>query len=248
MSADDPIAAFRVEAAEVLDQVEQGLLDLGHRLDDTDLVDAVFRGLHTLKGSGAMFGFDALAAFTHHCESAFDQVRKGSVPATAQLVAVILSAGDHMRALVDGDAPKAEGDAILVRLAAAVESARGEPALPSAAPALQGWAMSFRLPAKAMVNGSNPLMLLDELRELGECTIVARTDTVPPLDELVATDIHLTWDVTLTGDISRDDIEDVFIFVMDDMTLSIEPRGAIVHEGDDAAETVPEPTFEAAEP
>ncbi|KQN94371.1 chemotaxis protein CheA [Sphingomonas sp. Leaf231] len=248
MSADDPIAAFRVEAAEVLDQVEQGLLDLGHRLDDTDLVDAVFRGLHTLKGSGAMFGFDALAAFTHHCESAFDQVRKGSVPATAQLVAVILSAGDHMRALVDGDAPKAEGDAILVRLAAAVESARGEPALPSAAPALLGWAMSFRLPANAMVNGSNPLMLLDELRELGECTIVARTDTVPPLDKLVATDIHLTWDVTLTGDISRDDIEDVFIFVMDDMTLSIEPRGAIVHEGDDAAETVPEPTFEAAEP
>jgi two-component system chemotaxis sensor kinase CheA len=42
----------------------------------------VFRGLHTLKGSGAMFGFDALATFTHHCETAFDRVRKGEVAAT----------------------------------------------------------------------------------------------------------------------------------------------------------------------
>ncbi len=73
----DPVETFRIEAAELLEQVEQGLLDLTHRLTDKDLVDAVFRGLHTLKGSGAMFGFDDLAAFTHHCETAFDRVRKG---------------------------------------------------------------------------------------------------------------------------------------------------------------------------
>ena len=78
MSLDDPIAAFRVEASELLDQVEQGLLDLTHRLDDANLVNAVFRGLHTLKGSGAMFGFDALAGFTHHCESVFDRSARAS--------------------------------------------------------------------------------------------------------------------------------------------------------------------------
>ncbi|MGO7465318.1 Hpt domain-containing protein, partial [Rhizobium ruizarguesonis] len=50
------------------------------------LVDAVFRGLHTLKGSGEMFGFEALADFTHHCEKAFDRVRKGEVAATSELV------------------------------------------------------------------------------------------------------------------------------------------------------------------
>jgi two-component system chemotaxis sensor kinase CheA len=227
MNGNDPIAAFRVEAGELLDQVEQGLLDLGHRLDDMNVVNAVFRGLHTLKGSGAMFGFDALAGFTHHCESAFDQVRKGIVPATEEMVAVILSAGDHMRALVEGDAPKAAGDEILVRLAAAVEVARGGPVAAAAAnDSARGWQVSFRLPADAMVNGTNPLMLLDELRTLGDCTVIARTDTVPALRDLIAGEIHLSWDVTLTGDISREDIEDVFIFVMDDMTLSIEPIGA----------------------
>ncbi|WP_288411660.1 chemotaxis protein CheA [uncultured Sphingomonas sp.] len=223
MSADDPIAAFRVEAGEVLDQVEQGLLDLGHDLGNADLVNAVFRGLHTLKGSGAMFGFDALAGFTHHCETAFDRVRKGQVPATAGLVAVILSAQDHMRALVDGDAPKAEGDAILTRLQAAIDEASGTaPATPAAA-VRKGWKVAFKLPVDAMANGTNPLMLLDELRELGDTTVVARTDAIPPLSQLVPTECHVGWDVTLIGDIKRDDIEDVFIFVMDDMELAIEP-------------------------
>ena len=81
----DPAETFRVEAADVLGEVEQALLDLMERPGDKDLVDAVFRGLHTLKGSGAMFGFDALAGFTHHCEGAFDQVRKGAVAATPEL-------------------------------------------------------------------------------------------------------------------------------------------------------------------
>jgi two-component system chemotaxis sensor kinase CheA len=231
VSTQDPVAAFRVEAGELLDQIEQGLLDLGHRLDDRDLVDEVFRGLHTLKGSGAMFGFDALAEFTHHCETAFDRVRKGLAPATQELVAVILSARDHMRALIDGDGTGLEdtGAGILAQLQAAIDGATG--VAPAAAPAARkGWRLSFRLPADAMANGTNPLMLLDELRDLGECRIVARTDKVPPLADLVPTECHIGWDVELHGDISRDDIDDVFIFVMDDMELTVEPLDAPVGE------------------
>ena len=232
---EDPASAFRIEAAELLDQVEQGLLDLSHRLGDMGLVNAVFRGLHTLKGSGAMFGFDALAAFTHHCESAFDKVRKGEVPATAELVAVILSAGDHMRALVDGDAPRAEGEAILARLADAVATAGRDGIAPVAAePAQAGWQLFFRLPVDAMRNGTNPLMLLDELRELGDCTVAARTADVPPLANLDPLDCHIGWDVTLRGDVGREAIEDVFIFVMDDMELRLEP----IDDADAAVEPV----------
>ena len=224
MSGEDPTAAFRIEAGELLEQVEQGLLDLGHRLDDMGLVNAVFRGLHTLKGSGAMFGFDKLAAFTHHCETAFDRVRKGDVRATPDLVSVILSAGDHMRALVEGDAPEPEGQAILTRLAAAVDAAAGgagEAPAPVAAPVRTGWTLSFRLPPDAMANGTNPLALLDELRELGEATIVARTDEIPALGTFEPGHCVVGWDCTLIGDISRDAIEDVFLFVMDDMEITI---------------------------
>jgi two-component system chemotaxis sensor kinase CheA len=232
----DPVEVFRAEAAELLEQIEQGLLDLGHRLEDRALIDAVFRGLHTLKGSGAMFGFDALAAFTHHCETAFDRVRKGDVPATPALVAAVLSARDHMRALVEEpDADRrAVGDALLAQLEQAVKTAGGdsliEPAAPVAdlapvvtqAAGLRHWLIRFSLPENAMINGANPLALLDELRELGDCSIVVDTNSVPPLDQLAPTELHLAWTVTLASECQRAAIEDVFIFVMDEMKLEIE--------------------------
>jgi len=232
VSGDDPIAAFRVEAGDLLEGLEQALLDLSHQLDNRGLIDAVFRGLHTLKGSGAMFGFDALATFTHHCESAFDRVRKGLTPATPELVSVILSAMDHMRALVEGDGAglEAVGSDILARLQAALgdaeqpESAAAAPvAAPSATQSAKGWKLFFRLPPGAMANGTNPLILLDELRDLGEAQVVAVVDDLPNLPDLVPTDCMMGWQVELRGNISREDIEDVFIFVMDDMELRLEP-------------------------
>ncbi|MDB5457132.1 MAG: chemotaxis protein CheA [Caulobacter sp.] len=223
MSGADPIETFRQEAQDLLEQIEQGLLDLAHRPGDRELVDAVFRGLHTLKGSGAMFGFDALAAFTHHCETAFDRVRKGEVAATPELVAVVLAAQDHMRALAEGrPASEVDGQALLDDLHRVVERAgQAEPAA-AAAPALTTWRVRFSLPANALVNGTRPLPLLDELRELGDCHVIAVTDAVPALDALVPTECHLAWDVTLTTPHGRDAIEDVFIFVIDDMTLDIQ--------------------------
>ncbi len=221
----DPIATFRLEAQDLLEQIEQGLLDMEHRPGDRELVDAVFRGLHTLKGSGAMFGFDALAAFTHHCETAFDRVRKGEVPATSELVSAVLAAQDHMRALAEGrEAPESAGNALLERLQRAVDQA-GE-AEPAASPAATTWKIRFSLPVDALANGTRPLPLLDELRELGDCAVTAITDAVPPLAALSPAECHLAWEVILTTEHPRSAIEDVFIFVIDEMTLEIEALGA----------------------
>ena len=242
MTGLDPIETFRQEAQDLLEEIEQGLLDLAHRPGDRDLVDAVFRGLHTLKGSGAMFGFDALAAFTHHCETAFDRVRKGEVAATPELVGAVLAAQDHMRALAEGrPAPAEAGEALLAELRRVVEAA-GQPAgaAPAAAPSEPGlnrWRVRFSLPADALVNGTRPLPLLDELRELGECAVVAVTDAVPDFDVLVPTECHLAWDVTLVTKHGRDAIEDVFIFVIDDMTLDIQDLNAAA-QAEAAAETL----------
>ena len=251
MSDQDPIAAFRVEAGDLLDQIEQALLDLSNRLDDRGLIDAVFRGLHTLKGSGAMFGFDALATFTHHCETAFDRVRKGLFPATAELVHVILSAMDHMRALVDGDGSGlgATGAAILGRLQAALPesgsvpsaTAANDAAPETASAAAGGWHLRFRLPPSALANGTNPLSLIDELREMGECRVVALCDALPPLPDLIPTECLIGWDVTLTGDITREAIEDVFIFVMDDMDMELTPLASEAIESPAGPATQPEP-------
>lgn len=238
MSNPDPAEIFRIEAAELLEQMEQGLLDLEHNLDDRTLVDAVFRALHTLKGSGAMFGFDRLAAFTHHCETAFDRVRKGQAEATSELVTAVLEARDHMRALVEdpsGD-HAAEERYLLERLHAAVsgtapiptEAATAKPAAAepqvkaTASSAATTWRIKFGLPENTFVNGTNPLSFLDELRAMGDCCVVLDKSALPPLEKLDPTALYFGWEVTLTTDKSRADIEDVFLFVMDDMTLEIE--------------------------
>lgn len=238
MNLQDPAEIFRLEARELLEAIEQGLLDLADRQDDRDLVDAVFRSLHTLKGSGAMFGMDALAAFTHHCETAFDRVRKGLAPATPELITCVLNARDHMRALVEGDPDPAVGDALLAELHRVLEAGDGAAAVP-ATPASKSWRVRFALPIDAMANGTNPLGLLAELRDLGDCRIVASTEAVPAIDDLNPTDCHLAWDVTLSGDVSRSAIEDVFLFVMDDMELEIVEAGAApAAAADQAPETV----------
>ncbi len=244
MSNTDPVEVFRVEAQELLEQLEQGLLDLERTPTDGEIIASVFRALHTLKGSGAMFGFDALASFAHQCESAFDRVRKGLAKATPSLISAVLSALDHMRALAEGrDAPKEAGDALLAKLQKAVSE--GESGGGDGTPPRKTWHIRFFLPADCLVNGTRPLSLIDELRSLGKAEVAAITDRVPDLEDLVPTECHLGWDVVLVTDQPRSAIEDVFIFVIDDMTLEIEEVGG--GGGTEAAVAAPaEPAAPAA--
>jgi two-component system chemotaxis sensor kinase CheA len=235
MSATDPIAVFRVEAQELLEKIEQGLLDLEQDPGNGEVVGAVFRALHTLKGSGAMFGFDDLAGFTHHCETAFDRVRRGEVPPSHELVTAVLGAMDHMRALAERrPVGEGEGDILLAALERVVGQApvADGAALPRqaanapAAAVATNWHIRFTLAADVLVNGTRPLPMLDELRAMGRCEIRAITEAIPPLDALIPTECYLGWEVMLTTAQPRSAIEDVFLFVMNDMTLLVEALDA----------------------
>ena len=221
MNDTDPLDVFRAESQELLEHLEVGLLDLESHPDDGEIVAKVFRALHTLKGSGAMFGFEALASFTHHCESAFDRVRKRESAATPRLIAAVLAALDHMRALAERPDATAEGGEILLNnLRMAMDEkntvAEVKPAL------LKTWHIFFSLSADCLVNGTQPLALLDELRSLGEAEIVAVTDQIPDLSLLVPSECHLAWDIHLVTAEPQSAIEDVFLFVINDMVLEIE--------------------------
>ena len=231
MSSMDPIQVFLIEAGELLEAIEGGLMDLLRDLGNKELVDSVFRSLHTLKGSGAMFGFDGLAAFTHHCETAFDRIRKGEVPATDELVSAVLAARDQMRALIE--APNGDHEAgsqqLLARLQRAVGDAPATSTTFDAAPenaVMVTYELTFCLPADCMANGTDPARLIAELRDLGACEVRVDLAKVPSLVALSATELHLGWFVRLTTAMPRDAIEDVFIFVIDDMQLDIVEKPA----------------------
>jgi len=73
---DDFLEAFKEEAQEFLAEIEASLLELEKKPDDMDLVNRVFRAMHTIKGSSAMAGLDSVSDFTHNAESVLDAVRK----------------------------------------------------------------------------------------------------------------------------------------------------------------------------
>ena len=66
------------------------------------------------------------------------------------------------------------------------------------------------------------MLLLDELRSLGECQIVAQLDAIPPLDDITPEHCYTSWDIILSTDRGEDAIRDVFIFVEDDCELTID--------------------------
>ena len=99
MSTVDPKIMFRQEAQDLLAQLEAALLDLAHSPQDSASIDTAFRALHTIKGSGAMFGFEEAAAFTHHVETAFDKVRQGKAEFSPELISLALRARDHIQTL-----------------------------------------------------------------------------------------------------------------------------------------------------
>ncbi len=230
---------YRDEAYEILAELESSLLTLEKAPDDAETVDRVFRAMHTIKGSGAMFGFDDIASFTHEVETVFDMVRRGELAVTGELIDLTLKARDRVKAMLDGDAEtgaeRAEAAAIIASLRALCFGGAKAPGRAPETPApekggrpepdvdaTRTYRIRFRPPKDIFLRGANPVSLLNELRELGECTVVAQTDTVPLLEDLNPEHCETSWDLLLNTRRKTDAVKDVFIFVQDDSELSID--------------------------
>ncbi|MBF0294871.1 MAG: chemotaxis protein CheA [Magnetococcales bacterium] len=229
-------SAFTEEAYELLSELEDSLLELEASPTDQELISRVFRAMHTIKGSGAMFGFDAVAEFTHEVETVFDMARNGTIPVTKALIDLTLAARDQIRSMLDaaaGGEPANEENAkrIITGLRALSNKDGGAQAAPTAP---QGKAQAksspdepnlFRIRFKPhqeiFSTGTNPLLLLNELRELGACRIVANTENFPDFDSLDPESCYTAWEIFLTAQINENAIRDVFIFVEDECDLNI---------------------------
>jgi two-component system, chemotaxis family, sensor kinase CheA len=241
--------AFREEALELLGELETSLLELEEFPEDTELISRVFRAMHTIKGSGAMFGFTRISEFTHEIETVFDLVRNGMVPVTKELVDLTLRARDQILLLInktEDDFDPDEGvrkDIINAFKELAEGSGSNEqhnvvtmpvasPALPSSTGATT-YRIRFKPAQDIFLSGTNPSNLLSELQELGCCKVVAHLDKIPAIDEIEPEKCYVYWDILLTTDRGIDSIEDVFIFIKDDCELKISVIGEPGESGDD---------------
>jgi len=246
-----PADTYKEEAYERLTELEGALLELEEVPDDSELIGKIFRALHTIKGSGAMFGFDDIASFTHEVETVFDLVRNGKLPVGKELIDLTLRAGDLIRSMLDGTDPtvdQATLTASFKRFLTDEEPAAGtaptEVTNPQATGPTETYRVRFRPSPDLFATGTNPVLLLNELRGLGDATVMAELDSVPLLQDLDPELCYASWDIILSTSRGVDSIKDVFIFVEDMSEIIIEPVGEeerklgeiIVDRGDVAKE------------
>lgn len=102
MDLDEALELFIVECRELLEDMEAALLAVENATDQGEIINAVFRAAHTIKGSSGLFSLGHIVAFTHVVESVLDRVRSGKLALNGELVALLLACSDHIRALVEG--------------------------------------------------------------------------------------------------------------------------------------------------
>jgi two-component system chemotaxis sensor kinase CheA len=240
--------AFREEARELLAELETSLLELEENPDDANLIGCAFRAMHTIKGSGAMFGFYEIAELTHEVETVFDQVRTGTAAITKELIDKTLKAGDLIRSLLSSDSAVDETErqsliSTFRRMAAPQQGQASQATVDDSKNNTREitedeklYRIRFRPSRQIFLTGTDPLLLLKELRELGKCRIVAHLTDIPPLENMDPECCYTYWDIILSTSRGMNAIKDVFIFVEEDSEL-------IISVVDDSGSAIDKPTY-----
>jgi len=221
---------FVEEAEELITELENALMELENAPETKSLIDRVFRAMHTIKGSGAMFGFDTIASFTHHIETAYDFVREGRIPVNKRLIDLTLEASDQIKRLLDSSSENespdtGQLDGIVSEFQLLMPTHHNDPQTLSNETQNQVdtqfytnqtnsiFRIRFRPHVDIFSSGPDPGVILEELRGMGNITIVPQTENIPPLDKLDLETCYLFWDIILTTQKPMDAIRDAFIFV-----------------------------------
>ena len=92
---------FLIEAAELIEQLDQDLIELEHNPSDLDLLNRIFRVAHTIKGSSSFLNFDVLTSLTHNMEDVLNKARRDELKITPDIMDVVLESIDMMKGLLN---------------------------------------------------------------------------------------------------------------------------------------------------
>jgi hypothetical protein len=199
-----------------------------------------------------MFDLTDLVSFAHDLESAFVIVRDQNLTINQRIIDLTLAATDHLSALVEGRPIEPEEHEEASRIVRALEEVVGsqgghgrsaddspEPAEPKPTEPeeeaeheglqkLQLFRIEYRPSHHTFIHGTNPLALIQELRETGDVLILGYVSQIPTLDAYDPEGCYLAWDFLVTTTQPRQAIEDIFMFIDEGSDLDI----AVVEPGE----------------
>ena len=258
----EELELFAEDTEEQLQFMENALLDATESGVDDEKIGAIFRAMHTIKGTAGMFGFDDVVSFTHVAENLLDEVRKGNAELSPDMLALMLKSKDHVDALAQLSINEEEitseitesGEALLVQLrgmmpgaeptmeekiaanqakmqeakapeSEVIEESLAEEVVSSDTEVIAGeaiWHISLRLKEDFFTTGMSVLSIFNFFGDMGEVLMnVPVLSKVPPLRELNAQKSYMGFEILFQTSVSKEDIEEIFEFVEDDIELSV---------------------------
>lgn len=230
---------FFEECQDLLEALDEGLNQINDGERDPEVINAVFRAVHSIKGGAGAFGLNELVEFAHTFETVFDEVRSGKLTLDDTLIRVLVRAADHLVELVEAARDGHESDedvrnAILGELGGYLDDTSDEVVefepmslgigldLPAADAAATTMRIHFKPHPGLYRNGHEPLFLLRSLSELGDANVSLDTSGLAGFSDLDPETPYLAWDIVLETEKSDNAIHDVFDFVEGLCDLKIE--------------------------
>ena len=97
------IQEFKEEVSSIIGRIQHALLSVDLEAENQELVEEIYRGLHTLKGSSRMFGFEQIEKLTHELENKFDQIRERKMVLDKSIIDLCLKVLDQVTIIVEGN-------------------------------------------------------------------------------------------------------------------------------------------------
>ena len=227
---------FFEECSEGMEIMESGLLNLNSD-SDSEVINTIFRAVHSIKGGGGTFGFSEISDFTHGMETILDEMRNGKLAVTPEVVELLLAALDCLRHMVQCSKDKKEIDQGLVSdLHEKLTNFTGDSVVSESEPVMESsqlseldeqdaigvWNISFYPHENMFYTGNDPFRLIRELQCLGELEVNVNHDRLPEFSKMNAQNCYLGWDMVLKANVSIEQITEIFEWVEDDCDLKIQ--------------------------
>ena len=243
MAIDELVQVFLDESEDEIRELEAGLIKLEEDQDDESTINRVFRAAHTIKGSAGLVGFEEVSNFTHNIENILDRIRNKDLRITKKLISNLLSAVDLLKRMITASA---EGEALdrteIENITLTLKRFTGtnrpaEEAHPSGSKEQSEekervLCISMRFRPDILSTGQDPLMLIRELSDNGSIIETrAFTEAIPEFYNLNPTICYTWWEVILRTERPLSDIQNIFLFVVDENDILIEDVSSQYKDG-----------------
>jgi len=229
---------FYEDSNEQLNLMEDALIFMQENGVDDENISALFRAMHTIKGTAGMFEFNDIVHFTHTAENLLSEVRDGNVELSEELIELLFEVKDHTVNLVErsinqediGGELKATQDRLMRALKSHMINSSNEEELQnldskndiSKNSSAELWHISFRLHSDFFTSGMDIVSILSFFPHLGEIKNILFIDTkLPHIKNIDPTQAYIGYEILFLTKSNYDEIEEIFEFILDDIELTI---------------------------